>query len=147
MELVEKAGNLFDVEVGTYIAYYVPVNLNYTKSLPTEYREKFDLTPLEKAARRRLLNVGDCYSVGRTLNMIVKERHNSKYEYNHIEWVLTTMRSICLRAGIKKVAMPRLGEEEKVNWSKVSKMILNVFGEDDIRIEVYTPQEEKAVCL
>lgn len=139
MELIERVGNLFDVEEQFYVAYCVSMDAHFPKSLPREYKQKFDLAYLQKAAVGRRLNIGDCFSTGRTLNLVVKDKYNRKARYSHIEWSLEAMKHLCRKFNIKQIAMPRLGADDNLNWTRVNNLIFKVLGEEDIKIVVYSP--------
>ncbi|CAF2555787.1 unnamed protein product [Rotaria sp. Silwood2] len=72
-------------------------------------------------------------------NLVTKERYYYKPTMATLESSLRVMRDLCIENKIHHLAMPRIGcGLDKLNWNEVSKLIQDIFKEDDIEIMIYT---------
>ena len=72
------------------------------------------------------------------MNLITKERYWHKPTYSSLKASLLSAKKIAVREGIKYLAMPVIGcGLDRLQWSKVSVMIKEVFADTDIEIVVY----------
>ena len=71
------------------------------------------------------------------INMITKEKYWHKPTYNNFLHSLLDVAEICKTRDIKKLAMPKIGcGLDKLEWSKVRKLIEDYFEDLDIEIIV-----------
>jgi hypothetical protein len=104
-----------------------------------QFRERFDLQTLQEQAKLEPLEIGRCYPVGRTLNLVTKAKFSNKPTYSSLTQAVESMRDVCLEQGITELAMPRIGcGLDRLKWEKVSVIIQNTFAEMDIEIVVCT---------
>ena len=72
------------------------------------------------------------------INLITKERYWHKPTYSSLKTSLLNAKKIAIRNNIKYLAMPVIGcGLDRLQWSKVSVMIKEVFADTDIEIVVY----------
>lgn len=72
------------------------------------------------------------------INLITKEKYWHKPTYSSLKTSLLNAKQIILRNNIKHIAMPVIGcGLDRLQWSKVSAMIKEVFADTDIEIVVY----------
>ena len=72
------------------------------------------------------------------INLITKERYWHKPTYSSLKTSLLNAKKIAIRNDIKYLAMPVIGcGLDRLQWSKVSVIIKEVFADTDIEIVVY----------
>lgn len=72
------------------------------------------------------------------INLITKEKYWHKPTYSSLKTSLLNAKQIILRNNIKHIAMPVIGcGLDKLQWSKVSAMIKEIFADTDVEIVVY----------
>lgn len=72
------------------------------------------------------------------INLITKERYWHKPTYSSLKASLLNAKKIAIRNNIKYLAMPVIGcGLDRLQWSKVSVMIKEVFADTDVEIVVY----------
>ena len=72
------------------------------------------------------------------INLITKERYWHKPTYSSLKASLLNAKKIAIRNNIKYLAMPVIGcGLDRLQWSKVSVIIKEVFADTDIEIVVY----------
>ena len=80
---------------------------------------------------------GECILEDRVFNLITKACYWGKPTYRSMRNALVSMKEICNKHDCKKVAMPVIGcGLDKLEWSKVSEIIKEVFEDTDIEILV-----------
>ena len=69
------------------------------------------------------------------IHLLVKDRYDSKSDYNTMFDALIQLKDDLLGMGVKKIAMPKIGiGSEGLNWGKVEELIQTVFDDTDIEI-------------
>lgn len=72
------------------------------------------------------------------INLITKEKYWHKPTYSSLKMSLLNAKQIILRNNIKHIAMPVIGcGLDRLQWSKVSAMIKEIFADTDVEIVVY----------
>lgn len=72
------------------------------------------------------------------INLVTKERYWHKPTYSSLKASLINAKQIILRNNIKYIAMPVIGcGLDRLQWSKVSKMVKEIFADTDVEIVVY----------
>lgn len=72
------------------------------------------------------------------INLVTKERYWHKPTYSSLKASLINAKQIILRNNIKHIAMPVIGcGLDRLQWSKVSKMVKEIFADTDVEIVVY----------
>ena len=81
--------------------------------------------------------IGKALLVGNVFNLVTKAYHYNKPTYKMLYSALEDMRDQCEALGVKHLAMPKIGcGLDGLDWSKVSAMVKEVFGDLDIDILV-----------
>ena len=81
-----------------------------------------------------ILYIGD----RNVINLITKERYWHKPSYSSLKASLLNAKEITIHNNIKYLAMPVIGcGLDRLQWSKVSAMIKEIFADTDIEIVVY----------
>uniref|UniRef100_A0A3P9NC58 O-acyl-ADP-ribose deacylase 1 n=1 Tax=Poecilia reticulata TaxID=8081 RepID=A0A3P9NC58_POERE len=71
--------------------------------------------------------------------LITKQKASQKPTYDSLRGSLEDMKSHCLQNGVKRISIPRIGcGLDRLQWSKVSQILEQVFKETDITITVYS---------
>ena len=72
------------------------------------------------------------------INLITKERYWHKPSYSSLKASLLNAKEITIHNNIKYLAMPVIGcGLDRLQWSKVSAMIKEIFADTDVEIVVY----------
>ena len=72
------------------------------------------------------------------INLVTKERYWHKPTYSSLKASLINAKQIILRNNIKHISMPVIGcGLDRLQWSKVSKMVKEIFADTDVEIVVY----------
>jgi O-acetyl-ADP-ribose deacetylase (regulator of RNase III) len=101
-------------------------------------REK-TITHLRAKGKSRSELIGKSLLVpgGNIFNLVTKEHYYDKPTYETLALSLHGMRKACLEKGFKKIAMPTIGcGLDRLEWSKVSRIIQGVFSDTDIDIVI-----------
>uniref|UniRef100_A0A3B5M1Q0 Macro domain-containing protein n=1 Tax=Xiphophorus couchianus TaxID=32473 RepID=A0A3B5M1Q0_9TELE len=70
---------------------------------------------------------------------LTQKKRQQKREENHLEESLEDMKSHCLENGVNRISIPRIGcGLDQLQWSKVSKILEQIFKETNISITVYS---------
>lgn len=79
---------------------------------------------------------GTCLLEGRVFNLITKKNYWMKPTYDTLKSALNAMKTMVKNnPNVNKIAMPKIGcGLDGLSWSKVSKIIQEVFGELDVEI-------------
>lgn len=139
MQFHERQQDLFELEDHYALAHCISADARMGKGIAVQFRERFDLQTLQEQAKLEPLEIGRCYPVGRTLNLVTKAKFSNKPTYSSLTQAVESMRDVCLEQGITGLAMPRIGcGLDRLKWEKVSVIIQNTFAEMDIEIVVCT---------
>lgn len=76
--------------------------------------------------------------VDNVFNLVTKERYWHKPTKDSMRNALSDMAEICIKCGIKKLEMPKIGAGlDKMPWNTTFRTIRNVFCDTDIDIVIY----------
>ena len=140
----EEIKDLFSVPNDYFLAHCISADFRMGAGIAVEFQKRFD-TKMQLCTKYpnywnswcAYRTIGDCILEGKVLNLITKERYFHKPTYISMQYALERMRTVCRLFYIKKVAMPLIGcGLDRLEWSKVSEMIQNVFKDEDIEILV-----------
>lgn len=74
---------------------------------------------------------------GNVFHLVTKEYYHQKPTYESLALALHGMRKACIKKDIKKIAMPTIGcGLDRLEWSKVSRIIQGIFSDTDIDIVI-----------
>lgn len=140
MRFNEEVKDLFTVPQGYYLAHCISgdyaLGAGIAKTFNDVYNMRFKLhkqypIPIgEKTA-----NVGKALLVDNVFNLVTKARFFHKPTYRDLHDTLIDMKIQCEEKDITKLAMPLIGcGLDKLNWSMVEDVIIDVFKDSDIEI-------------
>ena len=140
----EEIRDLFSVPEDYYLTHCISADFGMGKGIAVEFNKHFDMKnklhtqyPDYVNQWHRSKMIGHCIHEGRVFNLVTKERYWHKPTYISITYALKHMRTLCYLNNIKKVAMPIIGcGLDRLEWSKVSKIIQTLFEDVDIEILV-----------
>lgn len=140
----EEVRDLFSVSEDYYLAHCISADFGMGKGIVVEFNKRFDMKRKLQSKYPDYLNQythkrigGDCLLEGKVFNLITKERYFHKPTIITMRLALEKMKQICLENDIKKIAMPVIGcGLDRLEWSKVSDIIKDVFSDTDIEILV-----------
>lgn len=139
MQFHERQQDLFELEDHYVLAHCISADARMGKGIAVQFRERFDLHVLQEQAQQESLEIGKCYPVGRTLNLVTKAKFSNKPTYSSLTQAVESMRDVCKEKEITHLAMPRIGcGLDRLKWEKVSLIIQNTFADMDIEIVVCT---------
>ena len=143
MQYREEVRDLFSVPDDYYLAHCISADFGMGKGIAVEFNKKFDMKRKLQSKYPDYINswqlylVGDCLLEGKVLNLVTKERYFHKPTYFSLKIALEICVLVCGEFNIKKIAMPLIGSGlDKLQWSKVTKIIQEVFEDTDIEILV-----------
>jgi O-acetyl-ADP-ribose deacetylase (regulator of RNase III) len=140
MNYEEVKRDLFTVSEDYYLAHCISSDFVMGAGIAVPFDRQFNLKPQFKQIKKKnpsLLTHPTCVRLGRVLNLITKKSVWDKPTYDTMTGALKKMKRICLDKGIKKIAMPKIGcGIDRLEWSKISGIIKEVFSDIDIEILV-----------
>lgn len=139
----EEVRDLFSVSEDYYLAHCISADFGMGKGIVVEFNKRFDMKNKLQTKYPNFINDYHHYRYGgmaliegRVINLITKERYWQKPTYETLRNALNNAR-IRLPLDCKKIAMPVIGcGLDRLEWSKVSDIIKDVFSDTDIEILV-----------
>lgn len=136
--------DLFSAQDNYYLAHCISADYALGAGIAVEFNRRFDLKRQLKEQYSnyweliREFNLhGGCLLVDQVLNLVTKEKFYDKPTYESITDALRMMKAVCHFYEIQRVAMPTIGcGLDRLEWSKVSEIIKDVFKDDFIEILV-----------
>ncbi|MEK3706581.1 macro domain-containing protein [Paenibacillus sp. FSL R7-0198] len=139
MQFHERQQDLFELGDEYTLAHCISADARMGKGIAVQFRERFGLENLQEQAKQEPLEIGRCYPVGRTLNLVTKAKFSNKLTYQSLTNAVESMRDVCVMEGITKLAMPRIGcGLDRLKWEKVSQIIQKTFADTDVEIIICT---------
>lgn len=140
----EEERDLFSVPEEYYLAHCISADFGMRAGIVVAFNENFDMKRILQTKYPKYLQLwqesgclGDCILEGRVLNLITKERCSDFPTYGSLQTALCRCKTICLKEGIKKIAMPLIGcGIDQLKWEHVSEIIKNVFHDTAIEVLV-----------
>ena len=140
----EEVRNLFSVPDDYYLAHCISADFGMGKGIVVEFNKRFDMKRILQTKYPDYVNqfhrqkrLSDCILECRVFNLITKERYFEKPTYNTLTGALCKMKALCRSENIHKIAMPIIGcGLDGLEWDRVSRIIKDVFQEEDIEILV-----------
>ena len=139
----EEVRDLFSVSEDYYLAHCISADFGMGKGIVVEFNKRFDIKNKLQTKYPNFVNDfhhhrygGMALIEGRVINLITKERYWQKPTYETLRNALNIAK-IRLPLDCKKIAMPVIGcGLDRLEWSKVSDIIKDVFSDTDIEILV-----------
>jgi len=139
MEFREIQQDLFAMDDRYVLAHCISADARMGAGIAVQFRQRFGLENLQEQAKIEPLEIGRCYRVGRTLNLVTKAKFSYKPTYASFTQAVESMRDVCLEEGIVKLAMPQIGcGLDRLKWEKASGIIRHAFADTDVEIVVCT---------
>ncbi|MEO2205254.1 macro domain-containing protein [Paenibacillus pabuli] len=139
MQFREIQQDLFAMDEAYTLAHCISADARMGAGIAVQFRERFGLEVLQEQAKQEALEIGRCYPVGRTLNLVTKAKFSNKPTYLSFTRAVESMRDVCKEQGINKLAMPQIGcGLDRLKWDKVSGIIQDTFADTDVEIVVCT---------
>ena len=138
MELIEVKQDLFTVPKDYALAHCISADYALGAGIAEEFTKR--------GVKQQLEQYNTHTPVGKTVtthatewliefNLVTKEKYWQKPIYETVHSALVHMKLYCNTFKIKKLAMPRIGcGLDKLEWSKVKDLIIQVFKNMDIEI-------------
>ncbi|WP_336781265.1 macro domain-containing protein [Paenibacillus illinoisensis] len=139
MQFREIQQDLFAMDEAYTLAHCISADARMGAGIAVQFRERFGLQVLQEQAKQEALEIGRCYPVGRTLNLVTKAKFSNKPTYPSFTQAVQSMRDVCVEQEINKLAMPQIGcGLDRLKWDKVSGIIQDTFADTDVEIVVCT---------
>ena len=139
----EEYRDLFTVPEDYYLAHCISADFGMGKGIVVEFNKQFDMKNKLQNKYPDFVNEyhhnrynGTAIIEGRVINLITKERYWQKPTYKSMRKALCAALAR-LPKDCKKIAMPVIGcGLDRLDWDKVSKIVLEVFADTDKEILV-----------
>ena len=141
----EENRDLFSVPDDYYLAHCISADFALGKGIAVEFDKRFNMKQKLKDEFPDFIKGymhfykinAECILIDKVLNLVTKERYYQKTTYESMKQALEMMKVVCLGNGIDKIAMPKIGcGLDRLEWSKVSEIIKEVFKDTDVEILV-----------
>lgn len=144
MILNEINGSLFQEPItGKYFAQSISSDLALGAGIALEFNSLFNIREkLQAKYPNGVRNFNGwrncCIFEYPVFNLVVKEKHQGKPTYKTLERSLVEMKTKMEEFHIYEISMPKISTGlDKLDWTKVKKILFKVFGKTDITINVY----------
>ncbi|NGZ76401.1 macro domain-containing protein [Saccharibacillus alkalitolerans] len=146
MNFTEIEGDLFALPDDYVLAHCISADAKMGKGIAAEFVRRFALEPLKAKAAAAPLEVGACYREGRVMNLVTKAKYFNKPTYASLTAAVRSLRDICERESVTKLAMPRIGSGlDRLRWEKVREIVREQFAGMEIEVRVCVlPGTEKS---
>jgi len=134
----EERGDLFEVGLEWSLCHCVSKDLEMGAGIATGFKKHFGGVEELKRQNVQVGGVGVLQKKGRYIYYLVtKNKHGGKPSLTTLQASLQAMKAEVSRAGVKKIAMPKIGcGLDKLSWGAVHEVIHGVFSDSDIEILV-----------
>ena len=140
--LTEIQGDLFSAPPAYSLAHCISADCRLGLGIAKIFRQKFGrIDELQKmdtgVGGVSPLSIGP-FGGKFVYNLVTKGKYFEKPTYQSLRSSLEAMRAHAAANNVKEIAMPKIGcGLDKLEWSKVEKIIKEVFGDTDMQIRVY----------
>jgi O-acetyl-ADP-ribose deacetylase (regulator of RNase III) len=136
----EIKGDLFSCCNDYSLAHCVSEDLVMGKGIAVEFKKRFGHVP-ELKAQQAMVGSGCVLhhnERGYIYYLVTKKYYNGKPTMETLKASCEWMKQHALEHGVYKIAMPRIGcGLDKMQWSLVKEMLLEIFSGTDIKLIVY----------
>ena len=139
----EEKRDLLTVPQGYMIAHCISADFALGAGVAKQIDAVFNMREMLNLMWGKISDMEDkwsapcCLPCMNVFNLVTKERYHHKPTLNSLEVSLNEMKDYAVEMGVKKIAMPQIGcGLDRLNWSDVSVLIEEVFGDTDIEILV-----------
>ena len=141
MTYKEEKRDLFAIPNDYYFVQCISADFGMGKGIAVQFNKHFDMK--NQILKYYPSNIWDgkgymrCVQGIPVLNLVTKEHYWDKPTYNTITEALQKMKTYIKKCNIQKLAMPKIGcGLDKLEWSKVSDIIKNIFKDTDVEFLV-----------
>lgn len=140
MEFIEMKKDLFSVDESYALVHCISSDFALGKGIAVKFRDMGVKKALEKMYKPLWWSgFGSCLVVDVqdriVFNLVTKEHYYDKPTYQTIRGALLELKVDARNEGVTKLAMPLIGcGLDKLEWSKVSEIIKEIFDDTDIEI-------------
>ena len=144
MEIEIIEGDLFSTDT-QYLAHCISSDFVLGAGIAVEFVKRFDMrNKLYKNYEPCKVPVGKSLLIDNVFNLVTKDKCWQKPSYENLKRSLLDMKEQCWKNYITEIAMPKIGcGLDKLEWDKVSLLLLDVFKDTNIKIKVYVKGENK----
>ena len=152
MLYVEEERDIFTVPDDYYLVHCISDDYAMGAGIAVEFNKRFGiknkLMSIKSYVPKFAETQGHCIAIDKTFNLVTKNRYWEKPTYDTLTNTLYDLKKLCVSGGqalaevyhfgpVKKIAMPLIGcGLDKLEWSKVSAIVKEVFADTDIAILV-----------
>ena len=135
--ITHVTGDLFTSE--NSLAHCVSRDFKMSRGIAVQFREKFGQIDILRNQQKCVGDVafirdGDRY----IFYLITKDRYFHKPSYDSLQSCLIVLLELCRELNITKISMPRIGSGlDGLVWSRVEKILEDVFEGRKLQIEIY----------
>ena len=139
MNIEEIEGDLFDCDADRSLAHCVSVDMVMGKGIAVTFREKFGRVSYLVSQGAQVGEMAVIEDEGRYVYYLVtKDRYWNKPTYETLRGSMEAMKVHCIKNGVKKLGMPRIGcGLDCLKCENVKEMIIKEFMDMEIDIRVY----------
>lgn len=144
MKYVEKRGNIFELADDHVLAHCISLDCKMGAGIAVEFNKRY--RGMKEMLLSRISHYNHtvpctipAFSKGnlKVINLITKNKYYEKPTYDSITETIIQMKEICLRHNVSKLAIPKIGcGLDRLKWTRVKSIILDVFKDTDIEIAV-----------
>lgn len=140
--LTEIKGDLFSAPSSSSLAHCISKDCRLGAGVAKLFKQKYGRidelsrmgTEVGGVSPLRIGPIGSKFAY----NLVTKEKYYQKPTYECLKQSLEAMRNHASQNGVREIAMPKIGcGLDKLEWTKVSKVINDVFGDSPIHIRIY----------
>lgn len=138
-KMVGKRGDLFSCPAKESLVHCVSSDMHMSKGIAKSFKDTFGGIDELIAQDKQVGDVAVLKNGNRYIYyLIMKERRFDKPTYETLRSSLAAMREHCLKYKVTNLSMPQIGcGLNRLQWSKVSEVINEVFKNCDMTITVY----------
>jgi O-acetyl-ADP-ribose deacetylase (regulator of RNase III) len=141
MKLNCKQGDLFDLDNHKYFyVHCISADCALGAGIARVIQSRYNIKHLLKKYKAKLgreFHVGEVVKTKNIINLVTKNLCFEKPTYGAMRQCLTTLKNYCVKNKVTHLAMPTIGSGlDKLSWGKVKAIIIEVFNDTDITIEV-----------
>lgn len=141
MKFIEEQNDLFNYEGKAWLAHCISADFGMGKGIAVQFNERYNLKQylIKNFVKDNWCGKG--YSIPvkdyQVFNLVTKKKYSDKPTYQTLKQSLINMKNYAVSNNINTIAMPIIGcGLDKLDYTKVRKMIAEVFSNTEIKIIV-----------